>query len=239
MTVCLLAMHGLCQVPSDKGPSTSDKVTKDQVTKDKGLSDKGLPLDSIYQGTTLKFDFGSAVYLPIRHRGNVQNYELAVNVQLIKKLFPTFEVGYAQSRLYGSATGASQTFKAYGGFMRLGLDYSVLRKYKGENHLLVGARVGTSLQSCEFSNLPRTGNYWQGETVNYPTRFASDTWGEILAGVRVQIYKGLSMGWYLRYKILFTRGKSLDGIVRPAYIVGYGNRNDSLFGWNYYIGWTF
>ena len=123
--------------------------------------------------------------------------------------------------------------------MRLGTDYSVLKKYKGENHLLVGFRIGTSLQGYGYHDIQRSGSYWQPETMSYPNRFWADAWGEIVAGVQVHIYKGLNMGWYLRYKILMTRGKQLDGIVRPAYILGYGQRDDSCFGWNYYIGWSF
>ena len=183
---------------------------------------------------TVKFDLGSAVYMPVRNKGGIQTYDFAVSARLLHKLFPTFEAGYAQAEI-----GGAGTFKGYGGFMRLGTDYSVLKKYKGENHLLVGFRIGTSLQGYGYHDIQRSGSYWQPETMSYPNRFWADAWGEIVAGVQVHIYKGLNMGWYLRYKILMTRGKQLDGIVRPAYILGYGQRDDSCFGWNYYIGWSF
>lgn len=205
----------------------------------KGVQSKfrKVPADSVYQSATIKFDLGSAAYLPVRHKGDVQTYDFAASVRLFQKFFPTVEAGYAQARLtdyYGN-----NLYRGYGGFMRLGADYSVLKKYKGENHLLVGLRVATSLQGYGYPALTRTGDYWQSDKASYSRLFGADAWGEIVAGVQVHIYKGLNMGWFVRYKILMTRGKTLDGIVRPAYILGYGQRDDTAFGWNYYIGWTF
>lgn len=212
------------------------QTEEEQIFSPKSHRFKNLPLDSIYQGIVIKFDLGQAIYIPIRYKGAVQTYDFAANVRLFHKFFPTFEAGYAQARINGSS---DNSFSGYGGFMRLGIDYSVLRKYKGGNHLFVGFRVGTSLQNYKYDNISRSGRYWGTESVNYPFRFGADAWGEIVAGVQVNIYKGFNMGWYLRYKILFTRGKTLDGVVRPAYIMGYGQRQETTFGWNYYIGWAF
>ncbi len=211
------------------------QTEEEQIISPKSHRFRKLPLDSIYQGATIKFDLGSAIYMPIRNKGMVQTYDFAASIRLFHKFFPTFEAGYAQAR----QSNPNGQFNGYGGFMRLGIDYSVLKKYKGNNHLLVGLRVGTSLQNYAFDNMKRSDSYWGTETINYPFRFGADAWGEIVAGVQVHIYKGLNMGWYLRYKILFTRGKTLDGVVRPAYILGYGQRQETTFGWNYYIGWSF
>ena len=221
-------MHAMCQ--EEQETRSKDKETKAKTK---------VPIDSIYQGTAIKFDLGSAIYMPIRHKGQVQTYDFAVSAQLFHKFFPVLEAGYAQARLSDDANTDINCFQSYGGFMRLGIDYSVLKKYKGDNHLFVGLRIGTALQGYEYKNIERSGGYWQSGTISYPMRFGADAWGEIVAGVQVHIYKGLNMGWYLRYKILMTRGKQLDGIIRPAYILGYGQRDDSCFGWNYYIGWRF
>lgn len=223
LVICLISCCAFCQ---EQQPDNKPKKVS-------------LPIDSIYQGTTLKFDLGSAAYMPIRYKGQVQTYDFAINAQIFHKFFPTLEAGYAQARLSGDDDPTLNRFSGYGGFMRLGMDYSVLKKYKGDNHLLIGVRIGTSLQGFSYSNMERSGSYWPTDRVDLPTRFTADAWGEIVAGVQVHIYKSLNMGWFLRYKILMTRGKTLDGVVRPAYIMGYGTRNESTFGWNYYIGWKF
>lgn len=196
--------------------------------------------DTIYTGTTIKFDLGSAAFHPIkniRDNSKTYSYEVAASVGLLRKYFPTIEAGYAQSKI-GSTMG---DFVDYGGFVKIGADYSALRKRKGDHHFFVGLRIATAMQSYRFNYLKRANNYWLNEDsrIAYPWRFGSDFWGELNAGVQVQVWKNLNMGWYVRFKLLFTRGKQLDGIMRAAYIPGYGTRQETAFGWNYYIGWTF
>lgn len=191
---------------------------------------------AIYQGMNFKFDLGTPVFEMARSSANIQSYELALNVDLKHRYFPTIEMGYAHALNRTVASGA--TFNGMGGYARLGLDIAPLKKGNADNMLLVGLRVGTALQDYSMLNVPVADPYWQTVGLqDYMHRFRCDVWGEIVAGVQVQVYKSFHMGWFVRMKILMTRGKQGEPVA--YYIPGYGYTEDTNFGFNYYIGWKF
>ena len=52
----------------------------------------------VYGGMTLKLDIGQAALTPAFSKGRLQQYELAMNWQVIRRLYPTLEIGYAGGR---------------------------------------------------------------------------------------------------------------------------------------------
>lgn len=190
---------------------------------------------AIYQGMSLKFDLLTMTLELARSRGQVQNYEIAMNWRLKQRFFPTLELGYAQAKC--EADGAKHDGK--GGFARVGMDLNGLKKHpENPNALLVGLRVGTAVQQYDLTHVNVNDTYWGATTVDFPGRVRCDVWGEILAGCQVQVWEGLQMGWYIRMKLLMTRREKNNGPL-PYYIPGYGYRDDTAWGLNYYIGWHF
>lgn len=193
------------------------------------------PKDTIYKGMSLKVDLFNSVLEPARSKGTIQNYEIAMNWRLKQRFFPTLELGYAQAEK--AADGGKH--KGLGGFARVGLDLNVSKKHvRSENVMLVGLRVGMALQQYDLTEVPLNNNYWGTQTMDFRQQFGADCWGEVVAGCQVQVWKGLQMGWYLRFKILFTR-KAQDGGVLPYYLPGFGYRDDTNWGISYYIGGFF
>ncbi len=188
------------------------------------------PDSVIYQGVNVKLDIANSIFEPARSFGKIQSYEAAVNVDLLHRYFPTAEIGYSQADL----SAESGSFRGKGGFMRLGVDLSALRKSRGNNMLLVGIRLGTAVQGCSTRDVLLGNGYWGYYTVNFVNRVRADVWGEVTAGVQVQVHKDFHMGWYVRYKILFSRGAA--GAVTAYYIPGFGYKDDSGFSFNYYLG---
>ena len=177
--------------------------------------------DSIYNATQIKLDIASPVVIAGIHQWGMQHYEIAANVQLARRFFPTLELGYAGGKTH---RGDSIQYKGQGGFFRVGCDINPLKKHKDSPHaLLVGLRLGTAVQ----------------------TKGYTDCWGEIIAGCQVEIVKvqktAFYMGWMGRFKVLFTRDK--EGLtadqMKPIYIPGFGNRDNIGWGLNYYLGWRF
>lgn len=177
--------------------------------------------DSIYNATQIKLDIASPVVIAGTHQWQMQHYEIAVNVQLARRFFPTLELGYSGGKTH---RGDSIQYNAHGGFFRVGCDINPLKKKKDSPHaLLVGLRIGTAVQ----------------------TKGYTDCWGEIIAGCQVEIAKvqktAFYMGWMGRFKVLFTRDK--EGLtadqMKPIYIPGFGNRDNIGWGLNYYLGWRF
>jgi len=174
----------------------------------------------IYQGTTVKLDILSPLLVSGLNQWKIQHYELAVNVRLANRFYPTLELGYA-----GGLTqqGDSIYYNAHGGFFRAGADINPLKRNPGSPHaLLIGVRVGTCFQPRKV-----------------------DCWGEIVAGCQVEIAKvkntAFYMGWMGRFKILFTR--EADNLTAaemgPIYIPGFGHRSNMGWGASYHLGWRF
>ncbi len=177
--------------------------------------------DSIYNATQIKLDIASPIVIAGVHQWGMQHYEIAANVQLARRFFPTLELGYSGGKTH---RGDSIQYNAHGGFFRVGCDINPLKKKKDSPHaLLVGLRLGTAVQ----------------------TKGYTDCWGEIVAGCQVEIAKvqktAFYMGWMGRFKVLFTRDK--EGLtadqMKPIYIPGFGNRDNIGWGLNYYLGWRF
>lgn len=189
---------------------------------------------AVYQGMSLKLDLATPLLELARSKGKVQDYEVAINVRLAQRFYPTLELGYAKAET--SADGGN--YSGEGGFTRLGMDLSALKKGVDINCLMVGLRFGGALQGFQVTDVPVHNDYWQLPNVNFYNQTKFDCWGELVAGCQVQIYKAFQMGWYVRMKLLFTRTDK-QGDALPGYIPGYGYRRDSNWGINYYLAYKF
>ena len=199
----------------------ADSIAADQPKKEK---------KQIYYSTQVKLDILSPVLTPALNNWQMQQYELATNVQLARRFFPTIELGYAGGKTHND----SVQYNGHGGFVRIGCDINPLKKHPESPHaMLVGVRIGSAVQT-------------KGET---------DCWGEIVAGCQVEIAQvnktAFYMGWMARFKCLFTRTQARieqpnieinDATVTyltPIYIPGFGSRDDISWGISYHLGWRF
>ena len=188
----------------------------------------------LYQGVNVKLDIAMPIIEAARSAGKIQDYEMAVNVRLKNRFYPTLELGYALAEC--GADGAQH--KGQGGFARLGMDLAIVKKGETENNLLVGLRFGGAYQNYDLTNVQVQTDYWQSNPIDFYDQNRFDCWGEIVAGCQVYLWKGLHMGWYGRVKLLFT-GNVAEEDVLPYYVPGLGFRNDFNWGFNYYIGYRF
>ena len=188
---------------------------------------------ALYQGINLKLDIGGTALEAAVTQGRMLSFEMAMNVNLKNRYLPTLELGYAGGR--GFADGG--THYGQGGFAKVGLDLSALKKSGKWNMLLVGLRLGTAVQGYQLNDVLVVDPFWQDVSVKQvPWSVGADVWGEVVVGVQVQIYKRFHMGWYARFKMLFT--KQENGKFSPYYIPGYGYRQETNFGFNYYLGFA-
>ena len=188
----------------------------------------------LYQGVNVKLDIAMPIIEAARSAGKIQDYEMAVNVRLKNRFYPTLELGYALAEC--GADGAQH--KGQGGFARLGMDLAIVKKGETENNLLVGLRFGGAYQNYDLTNVQLQTDYWQSNSIDFYNQNRFDCWGEIVVGCQVYLWKGLHMGWYGRVKLLFTRNVAEEQVL-PYYVPGLGFRNDFNWGFNYYIGYRF
>lgn len=190
----------------------------------------------IYQGMNIKLDLATTILEAALSKGEILSFEAAWNIRLKQRYYPTLEGGYVRAN--ANAEGAQQTGE--GGFFRVGLDINGLKKHPERlNAAMVGIRIGTGLQKYDLIGVTMNDNYWgKGKRVDFIDQFHADCWGEVVGGCQVQVWEGLQMGWYVRFKILFTR-TAKEGKVMPYYIPGFGYRDETNWGVNYYIGYKF
>ena len=188
----------------------------------------------LYQGVSVKLDIAMPIIEAARSAGKTQDYEMAINVRLKNRFYPTLELGYALAEC--GADGAQH--KGQGGFARLGMDLAIVKKGETEDNFLIGLRFGGAYQNYDLTNVQVQTNYWQSNPIDFYDQNRFDCWGEIVAGCQVYLWKGLHMGWYGRVKLLFTNNAA-EGNVLPYYVPGLGFRNDFNWGFNYYIGYRF
>lgn len=195
-------------VPDDSIEMTEIAISERKVHKE------------IYQGTVVKLDILSPLLMSGLNGWKIQHYEVAVNVRLANRFYPTFELGYSGGQ---TQQGDSIFYNSHGGFFRAGADINPLKRNPGSPHaLLVGIRIGTGFQARKV-----------------------DCWGEIVAGCQVEIAKvnntAFYMGWMGRFKILFTREPAglAAAEMGPIYIPGFGHRSDLGWGASYHLGWKF
>ena len=58
------------------------------------------PKKQIYEGTQIKLDILSPILTPGLNNWQMQHYELAANVQLKHRFYPTLELGYAGGKTH-------------------------------------------------------------------------------------------------------------------------------------------
>lgn len=193
------------------------------------LSVQPVKRDTIYQGTCIRVDLFNPIFDLLRTEWHTYSLEAALSVRLLNRLYPTFEFGHA-GRFLQEKDAKKPLYDGSGQFVRLGMDINPLKKHPEQrSSMLIGVRLGTGWQHL---NTPALAVYSpQGEWI-------ADVWGEIVAGVNVDIMFGLSMGWAVRMKFLFTQN-SHGTESTPYYIPGFGYHNSMNWGFDYYIGYAF
>lgn len=156
----------------------------------------------------------------------VHQYELTGDIGY-KHYYLVTDLGF--TRFNRTAAGYHYTGNGY--FQRFGFDYNIL---PGEEVIFFGLRYGYSLMVDRLEDIKIENPYW--ETINPPsmaTRTISGHWGEIVAGVKVSLWKNIYIGFTGRYKGRFKINYS---DIPPYQLPGYGQADkDAQFGINYYI----
>jgi hypothetical protein len=122
-----------------------------------------------------------------------------------------------------------------GTYWRAGLDISILKKDPDRNMLFFGLRYARSSYS-EQINLTVNDPYFGTQQYSLSNPNASAAWGEMVAGLRVKVWKEFWMGFTSRLKLaLAVRGNDeLSTYDVPGYgVVGGG----SAWGFNYQLFW--
>lgn len=149
-------------------------------------------------------------------------------LSLHNRFKPVIEFGMAGCDY--TPDGQNYTFKSpLAPFFRIGMNYNIFYNNDPRYELLVGLRYGFTPFKYEISRFSLGDDYWgENELLNIPSQNTTAGFFEFLAGVRVMIWKGFSLGWMVKYHALLHEGEAPYG--KPMYIPGYGKRNGAFSG---------
>lgn len=170
---------------------------------------------------------------------NINTFEFQADINLYDKLFPTVEAGLGNISVN---LAGGQGYRASAPFVRLGMNYNLLNNATKEgtprlirSYPFLGVRYGIGVVDYAMTNVKYNSDYWQGsKTHDFAAKSTYAGWIEIVGGIRVDIYRGLTMGWSVRLKTAFHAKNKTQLWWTP----GYGFTQGAQFAFNYTLGYT-
>jgi hypothetical protein len=202
--------------------SQAESESNDSLT----IKDKILNINKIRLG----FD----IFKPIKSSsdGDNLNYEIVGDLQITENLYLAAEYGLTDRLIKDE----NINFNSNGSFLRFGFDYNMFKNWVGmDNSIFLGLRYGTSNFSnkIESYNVRNSDAYFSNFVDNnYQTIDHSNltgNWLEILAGVKVETFNNVYLGFSLRLNKLLSTQKpeNFDNL----YIPGFNKvTDDNTFG---------
>lgn len=225
ITLLLTLTVSIVAVAQDTEQSTpnSGTTTEKQPRKYVAVIEEA-PKLTFFQGFTLAADlFGPAQYL----LSDYGSFEGALRLNLKNTYFPVVELGLATCDSEDANTHIR--YKTRAPYIRIGLDYNLLRDKFQDNKLYAGLRYGLSRYNFDISGPLLTDPIWGGgEPFSYKDIAATSHWLEVVVGVQVKVWHSFHMGWSIRYKQTISTTK--NRYAAPYFIPGYGTTTHTS-GW--------
>lgn len=126
--------------------------------------------------------------------------------------------------------GMNYTYKSkMAPYFKIGASYNVFYNSNPDYQLTVGLRYGFSPFRYEVTDVTLNQDYWGDKaSFNIPSQSASVGYFEVAAGVSVNVFKNIGLGWKVIYHSILHESSGAYG--KPMYIPGYGKRGGSFTG---------
>ena len=156
-----------------------------------------------------------------------ESYDVSLKVNMWNRLFPALELGVGRAN--STPDGLNYTYKTpWSFYAKLGADYNFLFKSHPRYQFFVGVRGGYSAFKYSITGVTVDNGYWgESEKLEVPTMKSNALYGEVVAGLKVQLSGPISAGWTVKYHTVFKHKK--NGEINPWYIPGFGSRESSLY----------
>jgi hypothetical protein len=169
-----------------------------------------------YEGPRVGIDL-SRFLLPYLQSAKRNGWEIQADIPYKGNLFPTFEMGM---QWYDDQHDGYH-YKNNGTYGRLGVDLNIVKfeSLKDHDFVFLGARYGYSVFSQQTDNITYT-NYWGSLESSLPSRNMNAHWGELVFGMKGELFSNFFFGWSLRAK--FPVSVTRDDNIKPYIIPGIG-----------------
>ncbi len=181
-----------------------------------------------------QLSIGVDIYRPVMNYfiPNKYAYEAEVNYYLRKEFYAAAHAGWGGTKV----DYPDLKYNCTNTFMRLGFYKSVLARSGPTDWdmFFFGLGSGAAFVSRGAASFSVTDSTWGSITGSEPGRTFGAVWAEITGGVRVELIKGLMVGWNVREKFMLNNKSFRD--LAPLYIAGFGRGDkNSSFDLNAYV----
>lgn len=170
---------------------------------------------------SIGFNFADAIMLIAGQRHTDLNF--SADLSLFNWIIPVVEagIGFAKS----NPEDGNFIYKTKPSFFgKIGFNYNFLYKSSPDYQVFVGFRAGFSAFSYDITDITLSAPYWhESLTTSILNQKATAFYGEVLAGLRVKIWKPIHLGWTFGYN--FKMHTSQPSNSTPWYIPGYGTNS--------------
>lgn len=154
------------------------------------------------------------------------NVDASFTLNMWNRLQPVGELGVGLAK--STPDNMNYTYKGkLSPFMRLGANYNLTFKNSPDYQALLGLRLGGSIFKYEITDIKYHNTYWgEQATLDIKNQTGRALWMEVVAGLKVKVWRNVSLGWMVRYHNLLGENKAPQG--KPWFIPGYGTRKGSF-----------
>lgn len=158
-----------------------------------------------------------------------QSYGLigfSAHFNMHNRYIAVFETGLGEA----DNTPADNNYTYHSGvapYFKIGMDYNFLYNSNPDYQIYAGIRYGFTPFRWTLRDVTVDNSYWdEPSRLDFPELNSTAGYMELLFGIKVKIYKAISMGWTFRYHNLLHYGPKTNG--KPWYVPGYGSTNSAI-----------
>ncbi len=184
-----------------------------------------------------QFRIGFDISKPINHIyvKDRNAYEIEFDWYHKKELYLVAEGGWGN----GYIDSSYLKYSSNNVFLRAGISKSILTKLypKDWDWAFVGLRYGIAFINRHDATYVIYDQLFGNSSGVIPGKRLTAHWFELTGGVKLELYKGIFVGWNIRGRFLFNGNKFKE--LPPIYIAGYGRGDkNSIFDYNFYLNYA-
>ncbi len=229
------AVHGQGKPLADTASknNAAKKPTTEIVNVDTTAEKKKAPKPPYVHQFRVGFDLSriaANIMFPSR-----QSYEIQADYLLRNNIYIVAETGYGT----GKVDYENLKYSNNGYYFKIGVDKSFLDIVSSRDFDIgfIGLSYGAGPGKRTEATYTIPSIFGPPTTGTTPAQSYFVHWGEITGGVKVEIFKGVFLGWNGRMRFLLNPGTFKE--LSPAFIPGYGKGDKSTaFDINFYISYA-
>lgn len=164
---------------------------------------KSGPKFKAFNGVSIGGNFFDAIMMLVGQRR--ANFDVWADCSIHNWFFPVVEMGVGFSNAWPN-DGRFHFKVAPSFFARIGMNYNFLYKSNPDYQVYLGLRAGMSHFNYDITNISAGSDYYtEGGPKQMMGLNSTAYYGQVLAGLKVKLWRFISMGWSVRYGFMFKQ----------------------------------